>query len=56
MLRILIVDESRVRASGLCAGLAMAGHRVAAVLPSAPDLTAQIEAIKPDADPGGAPR
>ena len=56
MLRILIVDESRVRASGLCAGLAMAGHQVAAVLPPAPDLTAQIEAIKPDPDPGGAPR
>ncbi len=48
MLRILIIDESRVRASELCAGLAMAGHQVAAVLPSALDLTAQIEAIKPD--------
>ena len=48
MLRILIIDESRARASELCAGLAMAGHQVAAVLPSALDLTAQIEAIKPD--------
>lgn len=48
MLRILIIDESRVRASELCAGLAMAGHQVAAVLPSALDLTAQIESIKPD--------
>ncbi|NJD35309.1 MAG: ANTAR domain-containing protein [Betaproteobacteria bacterium] len=48
MLRILIIDESRVRAGELCAGLAMAGHQVAAVLPSALDLTAQIEAIKPD--------
>ena len=48
MLRILIIDESRARASELCAGLAMAGHQVAAVLPSALDLTAQIEAIKAD--------
>ena len=48
MLRILIIDESRARAGELCAGLAMAGHQVAAVLPSALDLTAQIEEIKPD--------
>jgi response regulator NasT len=48
MLRILIIDESRARASELCAALAMAGHQVAAVLPSALDLTAQIEQIKPD--------
>lgn len=48
MLRILIIDESRARASELCAGLVMAGHQVAAVLPSALDLTAQIESIKPD--------
>ncbi len=48
MLRILIIDESRARAEELCGGLAMAGHQVAAVLPSALDLTAQIEAIKPD--------
>lgn len=48
MLRILIIDESRARAGELCAGLAMAGHQVAAVLPSALDLTAQIEDIKPD--------
>ncbi|OHC65662.1 MAG: histidine kinase [Rhodocyclales bacterium RIFCSPLOWO2_02_FULL_63_24] len=48
MLRILIIDESRTRAAELCGGLATAGHQVAAVLPSALDLTAQIEAIKPD--------
>ena len=48
MLRILIIDESRIRAEELCGGLAMAGHQVAAVLPSVLDLTAQIEAIKPD--------
>ena len=48
MLRILIIDESRARAAELCAGLVMAGHQVAAVLPSALDLTAQVESIKPD--------
>lgn len=48
MLRILVIDESRVRAAELCGGLAMAGHQVAAVLPSALDLSAQIERIKPD--------
>lgn len=48
MLRILIIDESRARAAELCAALAMAGHQVAAVLPSALDLTAQIEQIRPD--------
>ena len=35
MLRILIIDESRARAAELCAGPAMAGHQVAAVLLSA---------------------
>ncbi len=39
MLRILIIDESRARAAELCAALAMAGHQVGAVLPSALDLT-----------------
>jgi response regulator NasT len=48
MLRVLIIDESKARAAELCGGLAMAGHQVAAVLPSALDLTAQIEKIKPD--------
>ncbi len=48
MLRILIIDESRSRAGELCAALAMAGHQVAAVLPSVLDLTAQIESIRPD--------
>lgn len=48
MLRILIIDESRMRAAELCAGLALAGHQVAAVLPSALDLTARIEELKPD--------
>ena len=48
MLRILVIDESRSRAAELCAALALAGHQVAAVLPSALDLTAQIESIRPD--------
>ncbi len=48
MLRILVIDESRARAAELCAALAMAGHQVAAVLPSVLDLTAQIERIRPD--------
>jgi response regulator NasT len=48
MLRILVIDESNTRASALCGGLALAGHQVAAVLPSVLDLTAQIEAIRPD--------
>ena len=48
MLRILIIDESRARAAELSSGLVMAGYQVAAVLPSALDLTAQIERIKPD--------
>lgn len=48
MLHILVIDESRQRAEQLCGALAMAGHQVAAVLPSALDLTAQIERIKPD--------
>lgn len=48
MLRILIIDESRARAAELCAGLVTAGHQVAAVLPTAFDLSTQIESIKPD--------
>ncbi len=48
MLRVLVIDESRQRAAGICAGLALAGHQVAAVLPSSWDLAAQVETIKPD--------
>lgn len=48
MLRVLVIDESRARAAELCAGLALAGHQVAAVLGSAADLTAEIEALRPD--------
>ena len=48
MLRVLVIDESCNRAAEICAGLAIAGHQVAAVLPSALDLVAQVEAVKPD--------
>lgn len=48
MLKVLVIDESRGRAAAVCAGLAMAGHQVAAVLASAHDLPAQVAEIKPD--------
>lgn len=48
MLRVLVIDESRNRAAEICAGLALAGHQVAAVLPSALDLVDRVETIKPD--------
>jgi len=48
MLRVLVIDESRSRAGEICAGLALAGHQVAAVLPSAIDLVKQVEATRPD--------
>lgn len=48
MLRVLIIDESRSRAADLCAGLVLAGHQVAAVLPSSAALSGQIEALCPD--------
>ncbi len=48
MLRVLVIDESRIRAAEICAGLALAGHSVAAVLPSAIDLVKHVEATHPD--------
>ena len=48
MLRVLVIDEARARAAELCAGLALAGHQVAAVLPSALDLAERVESIRPD--------
>lgn len=48
MLRVLVIDESRSRAAEICAGLALAGHQVAAVLSDVVNLTAQIESIRPD--------
>lgn len=48
MANILVIDESQRRAVDICTGLIQAGHQVAAVLPSAVDLNARIEEIKPD--------
>lgn len=48
MLRVLVIDESESRAGEICAGLALSGHQVAALLPSCLDLAARIEELKPD--------
>jgi two-component system, response regulator / RNA-binding antiterminator len=48
MLKVLVIDESTGRAAAVCAGLALAGHQVAAVLASARDLSDQVAAIRPD--------
>jgi response regulator NasT len=48
MLRILVIDELQARAGEICAGLALAGHQVAALLPTAADLTHRVEEIGPD--------
>ncbi len=49
MLSVLVIDESESRAGEVCAGLALAGYQVAALLPSALDLTEKVEKLKPDA-------
>lgn len=48
MLRVLVIDELQQRAADICRGLILAGHQVAAVLPSASDLSEQVAAIRPD--------
>lgn len=48
MASVLVIDESQQRAVEICTGLIQAGHQVAAVLPSALELSARIEEIKPD--------
>lgn len=48
MLRVLVIDEAEGRAGEICAGLAVAGYQVAALLPSALDLAAKVEQISPD--------
>jgi response regulator NasT len=48
MLRILVIDELEARAGEICAGLALAGHQVAALLPTAADLTRRVKDIGPD--------
>lgn len=47
-LRVLVVDESRSRAGEICAGLAVAGYQVVAVLADALELGKQVEKIQPD--------
>lgn len=47
-LNVLVVDESRKRAADICAGLACAGHQVAAVLSSGLDLHERVNELKPD--------
>lgn len=48
MLRVLVIDESQERAGELCAGLALSGYQVVALLPSSADLHDRVEAISPD--------
>ncbi|MFA7267795.1 MAG: ANTAR domain-containing protein [Sterolibacterium sp.] len=48
MLKILVVEESRSRAGDICAGLALAGHQVAAVLAGTADLAGEVARIRPD--------
>ena len=47
-LKILVIDESRQRAGEICAGLALAGHQVLAVLANTDDLAGQVAQIRPD--------
>lgn len=48
MLNVLVIDESRARAGEICAGLALAGYQVAAILAGAENLTAEVERLQPD--------
>jgi response regulator NasT len=48
MLTVLVIDESRSRAGEICAGLALAGYQVAAILAGAEDLSAEVERLQPD--------
>ena len=48
MLSVLVIDESRSRAGEICAGLALAGYQVAAILADAEALTAEVEKLQPD--------
>lgn len=48
MLNVLVIDESRARAGDICAGLALAGYRVAAILADSANLSAEVERFRPD--------
>ncbi len=47
-LNILVIIESQRSAGDICAALALAGHRVAAVLPSSLKLAEEVQALGPD--------
>jgi response regulator NasT len=47
MLTVLVIDESRSRAGEICAGLALAGYQVAAILAGSENLTAEVESSSP---------
>jgi response regulator NasT len=48
MLTVLVIDESRQRAGEICAGLALAGYQVAAILADSDDLSREVEKLQPD--------
>ena len=48
MLTVLVIDESRTRAGDICAGLALAGYQVAAILADSGSLSAEVERCQPD--------
>ena len=48
MLTVLVIDESRSRAGEICAGLALAGYQVAAILAGADHLSREVERLQPD--------
>lgn len=48
MLSVLVIDEVEAGAREIRAGLALAGHQVAAVLSTCGDLARQVEAGRPD--------
>ena len=48
MLTVLVIDESRSRAGEICAGLALAGYQVAAILAGSENMTAEVERLQPD--------
>lgn len=48
MISVLVIDESQVRAAEICAGLAVAGYQVAALVPDTIDLSDQVQRLRPD--------
>lgn len=48
MLTVLVIDESRSRAGEICAGLALAGYQVAAILAGVDNLSEEVERRQPD--------